>query len=96
MRLGGRLIEGRTSHWVTGTGRRHILLMAYIEMSDRMTLLLKCLSLSLPDEDMVLFRRTPEWIQARTWGWVMKSGELTGTGSRHAGEIPTGILPTVL
>jgi hypothetical protein len=23
-------------------------------------------------------RRLPEWEQARTWGWVMVSGELTG------------------
>jgi len=27
----------------------------------------------------------PEWDQARAWGWIMESGELTGTGSRHAG-----------
>jgi hypothetical protein len=42
---------------------------------------------------MVRLRRTFEWIQAVTWGWVIQSGELTGTGIRHAGEIPTGILP---
>jgi hypothetical protein len=47
----------------------------------------------LPDEDLVRLRRTPGWVQARAWGWVMQSGELTGTGNRHAGEILTGILP---
>jgi len=42
---------------------------------------------------MVRLRRTPEWIQARTCGWVMESGELTGTGSRHAeGQSPQGII----
>jgi hypothetical protein len=46
----------------------------------------------LSNADMVRLRRTPEWIQARAWGWVMESGELTGTGSRHAGEIGNGIL----
>jgi hypothetical protein len=34
--------------------------------------------------------------QARAWGWVMRTGELTGTGRRHAGEQPRGILPTGL
>ena len=66
--------------------------MAYIEISDRMTILLKCLTLSLPEEDMVHLRRTPEWIQARAWGWVMESGELTGTGHRHAHDPPEELL----
>ena len=39
-------------------------------------------------------RAMPEWQQAREWGWIMRSGELTGTGHRHAGEQPRGILPT--
>jgi hypothetical protein len=29
-------------------------------------------------------RAMPEWDQARAWGWIMETGELTGTGSRHA------------
>ena len=48
------------------------------------------------DEDMVRLRRTPEWLQARAWGWVLESGELTGTGARHAGPLADGILPTDL
>ncbi|MEX2652969.1 MAG: hypothetical protein WD473_11075 [Acidimicrobiia bacterium] len=44
-------------------------------------------------EPPVAFHDRPEWAQAREWGWIMESGELTGTGNRHAGEIPTGILP---
>jgi hypothetical protein len=38
-------------------------------------------------------RATPEWAQARVWGWIMESGELTGSGWRHAGSLPGGILP---
>lgn len=67
--------------------------MSCVEITDRMAILLNHLTRwPLPDEDMVRLRRTPEWIQARTWGWVMESGELTGTGSRHAIEIGQGIL----
>ena len=39
-------------------------------------------------------RAMPAWEQAREWGWIMHSGELTGTGARHAGEQPRGILPS--
>jgi hypothetical protein len=41
-------------------------------------------------------RAMPEWEEARAWGWVIESGELTGTGHRHAGDQPRGILPTGL
>jgi hypothetical protein len=37
-------------------------------------------------------RAMPEWQQARVWGWVMESGELSGSGWRHAGPLPDGIL----
>lgn len=38
-------------------------------------------------------KESPEWEQARSWGWVMESGELTGSGSRHAeGHSPQGII----
>ena len=33
-----------------------------------------------------------EWDQARAWGWVMATGQLTGFGARHAGELPRGIV----
>ena len=38
----------------------------------------------------------PEWNDARAWGWVTESDEMTGTGYRHGGEQPRGILPTGL
>lgn len=57
-----------------------------------MTALLAALS-NYPDVDVHRLRALPEWQDARSWGWVMESGELTGTGLRHAGEIPKGILP---
>jgi hypothetical protein len=45
-----------------------------------------------PDVDAEDLRRRPEWEQARAWGWVMESGELTGTGSAHIGNLPRGII----
>ena len=69
--------------------------MSWVEVTDRMAILLHHLTRwPLPDEDLARLRRTPEWIQARKWGWVMESGELTGIGSRRAGPISDGILPT--
>lgn len=71
--------------------------MSCVDITDRMAILLHHLTKwPLPDEDLARFRRTPEWTQARTWGWVMESGELTGTGSRHALDLPRGILSTGL
>jgi hypothetical protein len=31
-------------------------------------------------------------LQARAWGWVMESGELTGTVLAHVRELPRGIV----
>jgi len=45
-----------------------------------------------PDVDSDELRRRPEWDQARAWGWVVESGELTGTGLAHAGELPDGLV----
>ena len=45
-----------------------------------------------PDADIEDLRRRPEWEQARAWGWVMESGELTGTGLAHAYDLPRGIV----
>jgi hypothetical protein len=45
-----------------------------------------------PDVDTDRLSRSPEWEVALTWGWVMRSGELTGMGYRHVHEIPRGIL----
>jgi hypothetical protein len=48
----------------------------------------------LPDEQIGRLRQLPEWSQARRWGWIMESGELTGSGWAHAnGDRPKGILP---
>lgn len=47
---------------------------------------------SWPDVDTENLRQLPEWGQARAWGWVMESGELTGTGLAHVGGIPGGII----
>ncbi|MET0566599.1 MAG: hypothetical protein ABW021_09165 [Acidimicrobiia bacterium] len=33
-----------------------------------------------------------EWEQARKWGWIMRTGELTDMGSRHASPISKGIV----
>lgn len=43
-----------------------------------------------PDVDTEDLRRRLEWEQARSWGWVMQSGELTGTGLAHAHELAGG------
>jgi hypothetical protein len=68
--------------------------MSCVEITDRMAELLTRLAVyPLPEEDLKRLRRTPEWLQAKAWGWVMQSGELTGTGSRHAGDLTKGILP---
>lgn len=46
-----------------------------------------------PDADTEDLRRRPEWDQARAWGWVMDSGELTGTDLGHVRDLPGGIVP---
>lgn len=37
-------------------------------------------------------RAMPEREQAREWGRIMRTGELTGIGSRHAGPISKGVV----
>jgi hypothetical protein len=41
-----------------------------------------------PKVDTNELRPKPEWGQARAWGWVMESGELTGTGWGHVKKLP--------
>ena len=68
--------------------------MSCVPITPEMSYLLDGLR-SWPLSDGVLdqLRAMPEWDQARAWGWVMRSGELTGTGSLHAGgERPKGII----
>lgn len=67
--------------------------MSCVEITPEMSWLLAALRSwqvdpELPEE----LRATQEWEQARAWGWIMESGALTGTGARHAGEQPRGIL----
>ena len=45
-----------------------------------------------PDVDIAELRERSEWEQARSWGWIMESGELTGQGMRHRHELPGGIV----
>jgi hypothetical protein len=45
-----------------------------------------------PELDVEPLRQRPEWDQARSWGWVMESGELTGTGLAHAQKLPRGMV----
>lgn len=40
-----------------------------------------------PDVDLEALRERPEWSQAREWGWVMESGERTGTGPGSCWEV---------
>ncbi len=47
---------------------------------------------SWPNVDVEPLKQTKEWEQARAWGWVMESGELTGTGWAHVQELPRGIV----
>jgi len=66
--------------------------MACVPVSSEMSYLLDALR-SWPFAPDVLgqLRAMPEWEQARSWGWVMESEELTCTGLRHAGrESPQG------
>jgi hypothetical protein len=47
---------------------------------------------SWPDVEVERLRERPEWAEARAWGWIMESGELTGTGLAHAQELPRGMV----
>jgi hypothetical protein len=47
---------------------------------------------SWPEVNVDAWRETPEWADARRWGWVMESGELTGTGLGHVKELPGGLV----
>ena len=45
-----------------------------------------------PDVNVDELKTLPEWREAMAWGWVMESGELTGTGLAHAKELPAGLV----
>lgn len=65
--------------------------MACVDLTRGMVELLEVLR-AWPDVDVESLSERPEWTQARAWGWVMESGELTGTGLAHAGELPRGMV----
>ncbi|MGD2100813.1 MAG: hypothetical protein PVG83_01125 [Acidimicrobiia bacterium] len=67
--------------------------MSCIPISPAMRTLLETLR-AWPAVDVDKLRQTPEWRDALAWGWVMESGELTGSGLRHVGGQPDGILAT--
>jgi hypothetical protein len=58
-----------------------------------MAVMLAALAAGEPPEP---YHGSAEWTDARAWGWVMESGEVTGTGIRHVHDLPTGILITDL
>ena len=68
--------------------------MSCVPVTPEMSGLLEaCRSYPLPTDILDQLRAMAEWEQARAWGWIMESGELTGTGSRHAGgKLPAGII----
>lgn len=45
-----------------------------------------------PEVETGELRGRPEWDQALAWGWIMDSGELTGSGSRHLHDPPAGLV----
>ena len=65
--------------------------MACVPITPAMRQLLEVLT-AWPDVETDDLRRRPEWEQARAWGWVMESGELTGTGLGHAKELWGGLV----
>jgi hypothetical protein len=65
--------------------------MSCVPVRPAMRQLLEALT-AWPDVDVDDLRRRPEWVKARAWGWVMESGELTGTGLAHVRQLPPGIV----
>ena len=65
--------------------------MSCIRITPEMRSLLEALrTLPPPPEVLARLKEMTEWDQALEWGWIMKSGDLTGMGARHA---PGGIGP---
>ena len=66
--------------------------MSCVHITHDMATLLVALR-SWPDVNLEALRAMPEWKLAREWGWIMESGELTGSGHQHAGgEQPAGVI----
>lgn len=73
------------------TASSYLVPMSCVPVTPEMAELLEALRAWL-DVDVEALRSRPEWAQAREWGWAMESGELTGTGLAHVGELPRGIV----
>jgi hypothetical protein len=69
--------------------------MSCVPITDEMAALLADLqSWPPPPEVIERWKGSQSWVQARQWGWIMESGQLTGFGYNHAGgDLPRGILP---
>jgi hypothetical protein len=68
-------------------------ILSCVPITPEMAYLLKvCRSWPLVPEVLEQFQGTPEWDEARAWGWIMQTGRLTGMGARHAGPLPKGIV----
>ena len=65
--------------------------MSCVPVTPAMASLLEVLR-DWPEVDTTELRHRPEWEQARMWGWIMESGELTGSGSRHVHDLPRGLV----
>jgi hypothetical protein len=63
--------------------------MSCVPITPEMAYLLERLA-DWPNIDMAELRESNEWERARSWGWVMESGELTGTGWGHVQKLPRG------
>jgi hypothetical protein len=68
--------------------------MSFVPVTPEMSYLLDALwSWPVSDEVLDQLKAMPEWEQAQAWGWVIRTGQLTGMGARHApGELPRGII----
>jgi hypothetical protein len=66
--------------------------MSCVHITPEMSYLLEaCRSYPLCPEVLEQLKTMPEWQQAQDWGWIMRTGELTGMGASHAGPLPKGI-----
>lgn len=51
-----------------------------------------CRSWPPSPEVLIQLQGMTEWEQAQKWGWIMRTGRLTGMGAGHAGPIRKGIV----
>lgn len=69
--------------------------MSCVAVSVEMAELLEAmLSSPVTPEVLDYWRDSEPWLTAIEWGWLMPTGQLTGSGARHADpNPPRGILP---